>query len=150
MIIAAFPGAGKTTIEQQYPDTFKDTPTEDLVELYGWTPLYFEEFADRVAEVVQSGKIAFMLPVTDVMDRLIGLGYQVKCYVPNQSDKEEYMDRYKERGSDESFLKRIDSSWDWWLHQIHTGGYDVTVLKPGQYLSDVIDIGELNNAKQSA
>ena len=139
MIIAAFPGVGKTTLEQQYPGKFQDTPTEDLVAYYGGqTPTYHDRFADRVEEVVNHGKIALMLPIMDVMDRLIARGHEIICVIPQQSDKEEYMKRYRERDSDDAFLEKIDRNWDSWLHLINHGGYHPHVLQSGQYLSDVI------------
>lgn len=146
MIIAAFPGTGKTTLEEQYPNQLQDTPTEDLVEKHGGqhTPMYHDEFADRVDNVVKHGRIALMLPIMDVMDRLIARGHDIITIIPLQECKDEYMTRYRERGSDEAFLEKIDRNWDSWLHLVERGEYDPLIrLKPGEYLSDVININKL-------
>ncbi len=58
---------------------------------------------------------------------------------PSIELKSEYMLRYRERGSEESFINMIDVNWDNWLNELNEQTYcKQIILKSGEYLIDYI------------
>jgi hypothetical protein len=56
--------------------------------------------------------------------------------------RSEYLRRYKERGSPESFIQLVESNWDLWLNGLENDQRfrGRLVLLSGQYLSDVLPV----------
>lgn len=60
---------------------------------------------------------------------------------PSLDCKQEYIDRYQERGSPEQFLKLLDLNWEPWIESCREQlGCSHRVLGPGQYLADAVSI----------
>lgn len=54
--------------------------------------------------------------------------------------KDEYINRYRNRGNDEKFIRFIESNWDSFINDIEKEWFPRKIkLKSGQYLSDVVD-----------
>ena len=52
--------------------------------------------------------------------------------------KEEYLKRYKERGSPEGFIKLISDNWDLWLEELkNQKGCKHIELESGQFMANV-------------
>jgi hypothetical protein len=58
---------------------------------------------------------------------------------PDKSLKQEYIDRYKERGNSESFISLLETNWDNWIDEcIAQTGCTHIVLSSGQFVSNVV------------
>lgn len=59
---------------------------------------------------------------------------------PNKDIKDEYIQRYKDRGNNDAFVELLTKNWDNWMEEMDNqeGCYKVK-LDSGQYLTDVID-----------
>jgi hypothetical protein len=59
---------------------------------------------------------------------------------PNRDIKDEYIQRYKDRGNNDAFVDLLDKNWDNWMDEMDNqeGCYKVK-LNSGQYLTDVTD-----------
>lgn len=61
------------------------------------------------------------------------------CVYPSRDQKQDYLERYKQRGSSEDFIKLLDEKWDEWITSMEEQkGCLHIVLRPGQFLSDVL------------
>ena len=64
---------------------------------------------------------------------------------PNRELKDEYIQRYKERGNNDAFVDLLEKNWDNWMDEMDSmnpqEGQSLYKIKlgPGQYLTDVID-----------
>ena len=64
---------------------------------------------------------------------------------PDRSLKDEYIERYKERGNNDAFVSLLDKNWDDWMDEMDSmspqDGQTLYKVKlgSGQYLTDVID-----------
>lgn len=148
MIIAGFPGVGKTTLEEKYPDHFKDYPVHlDDPSQWGDIGVVDQVHSEFIEAVSVESKHVFCLPTKAILDRLINAGLQFIVVVPRVADKDIYMKRYKKRGSDSVFLKLMDEHWEKWLEVIdQMKNLKVITLRGDDYLSSVIELdskGEL-------
>ena len=76
----------------------------------------------------------------DVRDALLKKGIPYVLVYPNREIKDEYIQRYKDRGNNDAFVELLDKNWDIWMDEMEEqkGCYKVK-LDSGQYLTDVID-----------
>jgi hypothetical protein len=59
---------------------------------------------------------------------------------PSIELKDEYLQRYKDRGNNEKFISFIESNWDNFINDIEKEWYPRKIkLESGQYLSDVLE-----------
>jgi len=146
-IISAFPGCGKTECFKKYKDpkydfkvldsdssTFdkKDFPEnyiEHIKSKLGKVDVIFISSHKTVRDALKKDK-----KIKDLLDKK-----EVEFVVayPDKKDKDEYIERYKMRGSTDSFIKLISDNWDNWLTDLENE--DATHYKIGdKYLSDYI------------
>lgn len=50
---------------------------------------------------------------------------------PNHGDKNEYMRRYRERGSSDEFITRLDENWDKWIDSCVEETFPIRIASPG-------------------
>ena len=163
-IIAAHAGTGKSTFCRMYPNAFVDftcmkykyiVPDDYVPEdeesikasynhefrmfwQYDYAAAimrYFLEDYDFKTLVIPSEHRVLELL------RLEGIKYTL-CY-PERSAKDVYRQRFVERGNNERFLEIFIDKWDNWIDTLEKTEADRRiVMKPHEYLSDVIDIEE--------
>jgi hypothetical protein len=76
----------------------------------------------------------------EVRDELVRNGIEFTLVYPEYKIKEDYIQRYIDRGSPESFIKLLNNNWENWISELEEQtGCDKVKLKKGQYLSDVIN-----------
>ena len=74
-----------------------------------------------------------------VRDALVEEGIEFNLVYPNITLKNEYIQRFKDRGSNETFIKLINENWNDWITQLQNqNGCKKIELIKGQYLSDVV------------
>jgi hypothetical protein len=80
-----------------------------------------------------------------VRDALVKKGIPFVLVYPNRDLKDEYIQRYKDRGNNDAFVGLLEKNWDTWMDEMDAMGpqegqslYKVK-LASGQYLTDVID-----------
>jgi len=59
---------------------------------------------------------------------------------PEKDLKDEYLQRYKDRGNNDAFVDLLDKNWDNCMDEMDNQDASYKIrLKSGQYMSDVID-----------
>jgi hypothetical protein len=59
---------------------------------------------------------------------------------PERDIKDEYIQRYKDRGNNDAFVDLLNKNWDNWMDEMDDQeGCQKVTLSSGQYLADVID-----------
>lgn len=65
--------------------------------------------------------------------------YHIPFVIVVPEDKDETVARYRERGNSESFIKKLEENWDIWMDNFKSYDMPIIRLKPGMYLSDILD-----------
>lgn len=136
LIISAFPGTGKTYLTQNRSDlTIWDSDSSN----FSKSPEFPQNYVDYIKLGIKLEKDVILVSSHKVVrDALTANGIQFITIVPPIEAKEEYSQRYRDRGSAESFIDLISNNWADWLKETYSqpGSY---VLFAGEYLSDIID-----------
>lgn len=140
MIIAGFPGIGKSTLAKQ----------SRWVDLES-TP--FERDWDRYAKVAKhmsnNGYNVLVSTHPEFLQKLLAMKIRHTVVVPDPSCKDEYVARYIERGSSPEFIDLVSQHFEEWIRAIQMDVNDyraICVLHPGIYLSGAVSMeGEMND-----
>ena len=136
IVISAFPGTGKTYLKEQRTDLIIwDSDSSN----FSKSPEFPQNYIDYIKLGIKLEKDIILVSSHKVVrDALVQAGIKFITVVPPIEAKEEYSQRYRERGSAESFIDLISNNWSDWLNEIYAkpGTY---LLFAGEYLSDIID-----------
>jgi hypothetical protein len=139
-VYSAFPGVGKTTYFNTTQKNVLDSDSSKFDKKN--FPANYIEHIERNIEDPKVDKI-LVSSHKDVRDSLIKKGIPFVLVYPDRSLKDEYIQRYKDRGNNDDFIKLLDKNWDTWMDEIDSiepSPYPYKVkLKSGQYLTDVTD-----------
>lgn len=110
-IICGFPGVGKSTYVKNNKDVLdSDSSKFDKSE-------FPDNYIKHIKENIDDGYTILASSHDVVRDALIKEGFNFTLVYPNIECKDEYLKRYKERGSPESFINLLDKNWDNWINQ---------------------------------
>lgn len=155
MIIAAYAGCGKSTFA---------SINNSALDLHC---IPYKYFLDETKDRGEAGKADpnneirpewpnnYVLAIENVMDNydyiLIPSDFSVLALLeekkipytlvyPHRDAKDDYLKRYIDRGNTEYFLSVFYDNWDWFIDSLEAYSHDKhIVLKPHQFLADVID-----------
>lgn len=131
-LISAFPGTGKSFYFKSsiLIGLDSDSSTFDKADFPNNYINHIKENIDKVDYILISSH-------KPVRDALVENNLPFILVYPNRSLKDEYIERYKERGSSEQFIKLITENWDSWMDGLEEQDEcKHVVLWSGEYLSD--------------
>ena len=156
MIVAAFSGVGKSYFASQHPDIAVDMvcmPYKYILDpeaFYNesskadpnmemnpdWPINYFEAIlkcpSDKIILIPSDYRVLRLLENEKIPYYL--------CY-PKRKAKNVYWKRYIKRGNSQEFLSIFIGDWDSFMDTLREDTYGKRIiLRPNQYLSDVLDI----------
>ena len=149
IIIAGFPGIGKSHVfrnSQNHYFTYYDSDSSN----FSWLdrekgirnpefPKNYIKHIDMLTNVAQNN-IIMVSTHADVLNALATeFDTRFMLVHPEYSLKDEYLDRYRTRGSSKEFIKTLDENWDSWISNLYgfTPGLRY-VLGSGETLADVL------------
>lgn len=144
-VISGFPGVGKSVIHRrasEYGWRIIDSDSS----MFSWVRegIRNPEFPDNYMTHI-TGNIGFaryiMISSHDVVrEALRDRGIDYTLVYPDVSLKDEYMERYRQRGNSRAFLGFIDTNWGKFISDIEQETYPKLVkLESGQFLADVLE-----------
>ncbi len=160
MIVAAYAGTGKSEFCKRYPSeaidlicmpykyiNFYEVANElsdeedikanmDLVLRPNWENDYYDELKRLNNKYPE--KLIIIPTIKSIMSRLKEDDIPYTVVYPNRDCKEEYRQRYINRGNNQSFLDVFIEGWDVMLDGLDCLGGVVIEIEEGQYLTDVI------------
>lgn len=138
-IICGFAGIGKSSIRDAVPYMSRvalyDLQSHAFVKEYGWQRNYVE----CALALAEKFDYVFLSTHDVVIDELSRRGEKFFVVYPSRYLKDEYMDRFKKRGSSQEYIARFRSRWEGFIDKLENCSCDNKInLRTGQYLSDVI------------
>ena len=123
-IISAFPGTGKSVYHSKHKDTTLDSDSS----MFSWVvgsdgikkrnPDFPANYINHIKENI--GKYEYILVSShkEVRDALLDACLFFYLVYPDSDRKEEFIERYKNRGNDENFIQLVNSKWNDWMYEI--------------------------------
>lgn len=143
MIICGFPGVGKTTLKKYCDENGIECHDSDSSQFPkdDFPANYIKHLKELSDKQNSSGNVKGILILAsshkEVREALLAEGLPFRIVVPHFSLKDEYVERYKKRGSSESFIKLIETNFETWIGEIASDArLDIITLGRGQYLKD--------------
>jgi hypothetical protein len=134
-LISAFPGTGKTSYYNNNNDCL-DSDSSKFDKTY-FPDNYIEHIKRNVGKV----SYIFISSHEEVRKALEKNYLYFTLIYPDISLKSEYLERYKKRGSPDSFISLLDKNWDTWINQLQKQEHcRHIILKSNQFISDVLNI----------
>jgi hypothetical protein len=134
-IISAFPGCGKSHFFRQSKDMVvldSDSSTFDKSD-------FPRNYLEHIKSNIGKADIILVSSHKEVRDALVENNIWFELVYPDPSIKQEFLQRYVDRGSPEKFISLLESNWNNWIGELeYQFGCKKIKLKQGQYLSDVI------------
>ncbi len=133
IICAAFCGTGKTFICNK--------TNINAIEIEYWK--YKDGLQKEYIEDIRRyyGKIDYIFIATDPegLNLLRHEGFEITLVYPENELRNDYLDRYIERGSSPDFIGTFMIYWNPWINELKELKYcKHIVMKKGQYLHDVL------------
>lgn len=132
LIVSGFPGTGKSHFFNSSTRTVLDSDSSTF-DKSDFPRNYIEHIKSKIGQV----DIIFVSSHKDVRDALVAEGMDFILAYPSIDLKDEYIQRYKDRGSNDGFINLISNNWELWLGELEsqTNCYKQKMLS-NQYLSD--------------
>lgn len=139
ILIAGFPGTGKTSYcyrDADYiPQGFCTDSDSSLFDKSNFPQNYIEHIKEKISEGYSR---IFISSHKEVREALVKEGLHFTLVYPSKELKNEYIERYTQRGSSEKFIELLSNNWDNWIEELQNQkGCDHVVLKSGQFIANV-------------
>lgn len=137
-VVSAFPGTGKSyyTNGDYVPDGFASDSDSSKFDKSNFPNNYMDHIEEKI---MQGYARIFVSSHEPVRKALVEREIPFTLVYPARELKEEYLERYKERGSPEAFINLLDKNWDEWITQLQQQeGCTHIVLEAGQFISNVV------------
>lgn len=149
-IVSAFPGLGKTTYHKNNPDTTLDSDSSGfswVIDEHGnktRNPHFPQNYINHIKENIGKYNYIFVSSHKEVRDALLDNCLFFYLVYPKYDSKEEMLQRYKDRGNDENFIKLVDNNWEEWIDEFiwMDRGCEKLTAYEGWYLEDVLNAQE--------
>lgn len=129
LVCSAFCGTGKTYICNNI---------NNVIEFECWKYDNDNFPSNYINDIkLQIGKVDIIFISTNpvVLKQLNRSGIDITLVYPRNELKQEYLERYKQRGSSKDFIEMIDKNWYNWLDEINNQTYcNHIILDSGEYL----------------
>lgn len=138
LIVSAFPGCGKTYFYNQMKDSGlnvidSDSSTFDKAD-------FPDNYIEHIENNIGKQDIILVSSHKEVRDAMNEVGIEFVLAFPHINLKTQYIERYKERGSNEAFIKLIDDNWFEWISPLtQQKGAFPYALESNEYLSNILD-----------
>jgi hypothetical protein len=141
-VYSAFPGCGKTTYFNTTDRNVLDSDSSKFDKKH-----FPGNYLDHIEKNIEDPNVDKILVSShkDVREGLVRRKIPFVMVYPDRDIKDEYIQRYKDRGNNDEFVDLLEKNWDNWMDEMDEMSVPVgqilykVRLKSGQYLSDVIN-----------
>lgn len=136
IVIAGFPGIGKSTLFKQGVKCIDSDSSK--FNKSDFPANYIEYIKEKLKD--ESLDYIFVSTHASVRHALVAAKIPYILVYPKITLKQEYLQRYRDRGSPEAFIELMDRSWnDFIVDCASQHGCERVILTEGQYLSDILN-----------
>lgn len=97
-----------------------------------------ENYIQHIKQKINENySIIFVSSHKEVRDALVLNNLEFTLIYPNINLKQEYIQRYIQRGSSESFVKLLKNNWELWIQELQQNCKHIE-LKSNQFISNII------------
>lgn len=134
LLCAGFPAVGKSYLYNHSNLKVLDSDSSKFDKAF-----FPKNYIDHIKANLGKVDIILISSHEAVRDALVKENMHFTLVYPTLDLKEEFIERYKQRGSPESFIKLVSDNWTEWIEQLQNqNGCKKIELSTGQYLKDVI------------
>ena len=141
LVISGFPGTGKSHYisrgegSDYMPQGFASDSDSSQFDKSNFPQNYIKHIKDLISK--GTARI-FVSSHKEVRDELVKEGINFILVYPKRELKEEYIERYKQRGSSDSFIKLVSENWDNWITELENQkGCTHKKLESKQFMYDI-------------
>jgi hypothetical protein len=146
-LISAFPGTGKSHYyRSKLASPILDSDSSD----FSWiidsqynkvrNPQFPNNYIKHIKENLGKSEIIFISSHKEVRDKLVEENLDFYLVYPERGNKQEYIDRYIQRGSPQSFIDLLEKEWDNWITELEEQENCTHIqLKPNEYITDILN-----------
>ena len=161
MVIAAFPGCGKSYTVAHEAEKFNGILDSDSSQ-FSWikdkdgkntdqrNPEFPQNYIDYIKKQIGKVEVIFVSSHKEVREALEKEGIEYFLVYPNTFQKKDYIERYKNRGSNKNFVNLLSANWDLWIDECDEEEFPVKIKLPYfsiKYLNkEVIDLIKIMEA----
>ncbi len=131
LIISGFPGIGKTYFKE---NSYKKNVSDSDSSKFSWIeegvrhPDFPQNYIDHIKENIGKTDIILVSSHKIVRDALRDNEILFTLVYPKRELKQEYLERFKSRGNNESFVKMLDENWDKFIDEMENQKGCATIL----------------------
>lgn len=145
-VFACFPGTGKTSFFKKYMD--KKVSDSDSSH-FSWivengekkrNPDFPANYIKHIQNLInQEYEFIFVSTHKEVIAALEEAGIEFVVITPARELKDVYLQRYKDRGSDQGFIDTLNKMWDTFMDDVHSCKAPIIVLHDANnYVEDAV------------
>lgn len=142
-IISGFPAVGKSYITYQFNGNLVILDSDSS--LFSWIkegvrhPEFPNNYMEHIKRNIGKADFIFVSSHDVVRQALKENNLDYYLVYPSIELKNEYIQRYQNRGNNEEFIKFIESNWDDFINNIEKETFPKLIkLESGQYLKDIV------------
>jgi hypothetical protein len=137
IVISAFPGCGKSHLFRNKGDKqILDSDSSKFDK-----SKFPQNYIDHIKSNIGTADMILVSSHKEVRDALVDNGIDFTLVYPNKDIKDEYIQRYIDRGNEDKFVELLKNNWNIWIPELEKQqGCKKIELNGGQYLSDVLNI----------
>ena len=147
IIISAFPGTGKTYFYEKYKNSDIKVLDSDSSN-FSWikdkngnnttkrNPDFPQNYINHIKENIGKADIIFVSSHDIVRQSLYDNGIKYIVAYPDNDCKDEYLERYRNRGNTEEFINMMNKNWDKFINSMKNdkGAYMKWILGINQFI----------------
>lgn len=145
-VISAFPGCGKTYFYNEYKNrgTFRGVIDSDSSE-FSWVkdengnntkernPEFPQNYIKHIKDNIGKVEVIFVSSHDIVRKALEDNNIEYTIVYPNKDQKEEFINRYIQRGNNKDFIKFISNNWDNFIDDIEKEIFPTKISLPWKH-----------------
>ena len=112
ILISAFPGCGKTTVQRLLKDKIRIIDSDSSSFPKDNFP---QNYINHIKENILKQDVIFISSHETVRKALAEEGIPYMLYIPDLSRKQEFLELYKLRGNNETFIQLLDKNFETFL-----------------------------------
>jgi hypothetical protein len=155
LVVSGFPGVGKSFFYKRNQDTLSIADSDSS--RFSWAdeaktirnPHFIEDYVAHVRSIMREKDVVLVSSHLRIREALYREGINFICVYPYADQKEEYLRRFRTRGSNEKFLANLAENFVPWVREIDEDVFVKNKLKIRGYLSDIFMTGDFNRERET-